>query len=285
MAQSNRELWASFIAIVLITLLYLFVVITLGSVPAASEFFGHTLGIIGFLLMLFTETLYTWRKRSRSARWGRMSSWLQFHIFTGLVGPFMVLLHSSWKFNGLAGIVMLLTVIIVASGFLGRYIYTSVPRSADGIELETGELERLVREADAALQSGLAASPQALQMLSQRLAAAGSSGSGVSSPSGDASSTSGAASLILARGFQEWGLRWAWWNARRRLSAPARRQAAQLEKILRRQRVLKRQLASLAMARRLMGLWHTIHIPIGMALFTAAFIHIVAAIYYATLLH
>jgi hypothetical protein len=200
-----------------------------------------------------------------------MSSWLQFHIFTGLVGPFMVLLHSSWKFNGLAGIVMLLTVVIVASGFMGRYIYTAVPRSADGIELEAGELEREVQEADAALQNGLASSPQALQMLSQRLTAA--------------SSTSGAASLIFARGFQEWGLRWAWWNARRRLDARSRRQAAQLEKLLRRQRTLKRQLASLALSRRLMGLWHTIHIPIGMALFTAAFIHIVAAIYYATLLH
>src|SRR5512143_4098718 len=141
MAQSNRELWASFIAIVLITLGYLFVVITLGSVPAASEFFGHSLGIVGFLLMLFTETLYTWRKRSRSARWGRMSSWLQFHIFTGLVGPYMVLLHSSWKFNGLAGVVMLLTVIIVLSGFVGRYIYTAVPRTADGVEMESYALE------------------------------------------------------------------------------------------------------------------------------------------------
>jgi hypothetical protein len=99
------------------------------------DLFGHGIGIIGFFLMLMTETLYTLRKRSRSTRWGRMSTWLQFHIFTGLVGPYMVLLHSSWKFNGLAGMVLLLTVIIVASGFLGRYIYTSVPRNVDGIEI------------------------------------------------------------------------------------------------------------------------------------------------------
>jgi len=31
-------------------------------------------------------------------------------------------------------------------------------------------------------------------------------------------------------------------------------------------------------------LWHAIHIPIGMVLFTTAIIHILAAIYYATLL-
>ena len=91
MQQSSRELWLSFIAIIFITLLYLFVVIMFGAIPGASDLFGHSIGIIGFILMLMTETLYTLRKRSRSAKWGRMSSWLQFHIFTGLVGPYMVL--------------------------------------------------------------------------------------------------------------------------------------------------------------------------------------------------
>ena len=49
-----------------------------------------------------------------------MSDWLAFHIFTGLVGPFMVLLHSSWKFQGLAGVVMLKTLMVLLSGFIGR---------------------------------------------------------------------------------------------------------------------------------------------------------------------
>jgi hypothetical protein len=34
-----------------------------------------------------------------------------------------------------------------------------------------------------------------------------------------------------------------------------------------------------------MSLWHAIHVPIGVVLFTTAFIHVGAAIYYATLLH
>jgi hypothetical protein len=80
----------------------------------------------------------------------------------------------------------LLTVIVVGSGFIGRYIYTRIPRTSDGIEIDT--------------------------------------------PLGDA------------------------------------------------------QVAAIANARRLMALWHTIHIPIGMALFTAAFVHIGGALFYATLL-
>ena len=179
----GKELWLAMLAAVLISAMYGAVVMLTKEIPPAADLFGHSLGILGFVLMLMTETLYSLRKRSRSARWGRMSSWLEFHIFTGLVGPFMVLLHTSWKFNGLAGITTLFTVVIVISGFVGRYIYTRIPRTTDGMIIE-GTLSE----------------------------------------------------------------------------------------------------AALRQARRLMALWHTVHIPIGMALFVAAFVHIGAALYYATFL-
>jgi len=183
MLRGNRELWLAFLAGILITGLYLLVIFLTREIPPASELFGHGIGIVGFVLMLMTETLYSLRKRSRSVRWGRMSSWLQFHIFTGLVGPYMVLLHTSLKFNGLAGVTTLFTVVIVISGFIGRYIYTRIPRTMDGLEIEG--------------------------TLSQE---------------------------------------------------------------------------ALKQARRLMALWHTVHIPIGMALFVSAFVHAGAALYYATFL-
>lgn len=183
MLRGNKELWLAFVCGVLITGVYGAVVLLTREIPAASELFGHSLGIAGFILMLMTETLYSLRKRSRSARWGRMSAWLQFHIFTGLVGPYMVLLHTSWKFNGLAGVTTLFTMIIVISGFIGRYIYTRIPRTMDGLEVEGALPEAALRQ-----------------------------------------------------------------------------------------------------ARRLMALWHTIHIPIGMVLFASAFVHIGGALYYATFL-
>jgi hypothetical protein len=186
MKRSNQELWLAFLVMAFITILYALVVYWMRAIPAAGNLFGHSLGILGFILMLLTETLYSIRKRVRTARWGRMSVWLQFHIFTGLVGPYMVLLHTSWKFNGLAGATTLLTIIIVVSGFIGRYIYTLIPRTLDGVEIVT---------TSAQVQS-----------------------------------------------------------------------------------------AALVRARRLLAVWHTVHIPIGVALFTAAFIHVGAALYYATLL-
>jgi hypothetical protein len=138
--RSNRELWYATLAVCAITLAYLFVLAWQEAVPRASEFFGHSIGVFGFILMVMTETLYSLRKRSRNARWGRMADWLDFHIFTGIVGPYLVLLHTSWKFNGLAGVLMLLTLVVVASGFIGRYLYTAVPRTADGVEVEAETL-------------------------------------------------------------------------------------------------------------------------------------------------
>jgi hypothetical protein len=183
MLRGNKELWLAFLAMVIITGLYFLVLIFTKEIPPASELFGHGIGILGFFLMLMTETLYSLRKRSRSVRWGKMSTWLQLHIITGLVGPYMVLLHTSWKFNGLAGVTTLFTVIIVLSGFIGRYIFTRIPRTMDGLEIEGS--------------------------LSQE---------------------------------------------------------------------------ALKQARQLLALWHTIHIPIGMALFVSAFVHVGAALYYATFL-
>jgi len=137
MLRGNRELWLAFLAMIMVTGLYGVVAILTREIPPASEWFGHGMGILGFIFMLMTESLYSLRKRSRSVKWGRMSTWLQFHIFTGLVGPYMVLLHTSWKFSGLAGVSTLFTVVIVISGFIGRYIFTRIPRTLDGLEIES----------------------------------------------------------------------------------------------------------------------------------------------------
>jgi hypothetical protein len=165
MRRRSRELWFALGAIVLVSLIYLGMVARLEAIPRAGDLFGHGLGILGFLFMLMTETLYSLRKRSRRAHWGRMSTWLRFHIFTGLVGPYMVLLHTSWKFNGVAGIVTALTIAIVISGIVGRYIYTAVPRTADGAEVESAELERQIAAAEAGLQRWRDTQPEAPAMV------------------------------------------------------------------------------------------------------------------------
>ena len=125
-ARRPVELWAALAAIALTTAVYL--PVARGAPPAPSGLFGHALGIAGFLLMLFAETGYTWRKRVHREGGGPLRRWLQAHVFTGLVGPYLVLLHTSFRFRGLAGIAALLVAVVVVSGLVGRFAFTAAPK-------------------------------------------------------------------------------------------------------------------------------------------------------------
>ena len=261
----GRELLLALIAVVVISLAYIFMQIALQETPAASSFYGHSLGILGFVLMLMTETLYSLRKRSRSARLGAMSRWLEFHIFTGLVGPFLVLLHSSWKFNGLAGLLMLFTLIIVASGFIGRYLYTAIPRSAGGMELSLGQIQRQMESIEGELEK-----VRASQVTLPNLKPVGQGGQNPTQ-------------MVLARAWYDWQERQYLRRAQRQVRLEAQPLFRDLAVLEREKRQLQRQMSSLAAARRLLALWHAVHIPIGLALFSMAFIHIAADVYFALL--
>jgi hypothetical protein len=143
--RRHPELWYALVAVLAVTGLYAVAYQQAGAFPKASGLVGHGIGVTGFVLMLMTEVLYSIRKRLTDARWGSTATWLRFHIVTGLVGPYMVLLHTAMRFNGLAGVAMLLTVVVVVSGGVGRYVFTTVPRMVDGLAAGVSgrELERL----------------------------------------------------------------------------------------------------------------------------------------------
>ena len=92
MRRSNKELWLAFLAAFIVTGVYAFVITSTRQVPAASSLFGHLIGILGVLLMLVTETLYSYRKRSRRARWG----------FHGRLVAISHLHRSAWALHGAA---------------------------------------------------------------------------------------------------------------------------------------------------------------------------------------
>jgi len=253
----NLELWLAFIAILGITVVYLGFV-GFDQVPSSSGLFGHSLGIIGFIMMLMTEILYSIRKRYMQARWGKMQHWLSFHIFTGLVGPYMVLLHTSWKFNGLAGVLTLMTLIIVGSGFVGRYFYTAIPRTSEGEVLEAQQVQQLLAQNQAHIQQMEQSKPELVQQITKLTQGAG--------PEWFAS----------AKNRRKWQ---AFENS---LTGLDRRLVANLGQLMERQMTLQHQSTRSNSARRFLAIWHTIHIPLGVATFTVAFIHIGAVLYYAT---
>jgi hypothetical protein len=105
-----------------------FVVWRTGTERWASAWPGHALGVLGIALMLWAGFAYTWRKRATSQANAPMRAAMRTHVIAGLLGPYLVILHSGLAFHGLAGVLTLLTVLVVASGLVGRAVFTAVPR-------------------------------------------------------------------------------------------------------------------------------------------------------------
>ena len=102
---------------------------------------GHKLGIAGSSMMVLM-LLYSVRKRVGALRWlGPLSRWLDVHIYLGVFGPLLVVLHSSFKVQGLVALSFWSMVVVVASGVLGRYLYLQIPRTRAGEERALAELE------------------------------------------------------------------------------------------------------------------------------------------------
>ena len=109
-----------------------------------SGLWGHGLGIVGTLLILFGVLSYMARKRSKLlARVGLIKHWLEFHIFLCTLGPIMVLFHTAFKFQGIVSISFWSMIAVVASGVLGRFIYIQIPRTLEGRELSLQEVKEM----------------------------------------------------------------------------------------------------------------------------------------------
>jgi hypothetical protein len=236
--------------------------------PSGGHPIGYALGIIGMLLMLSTETLYSLRKRVSWLRWaGPLRWWLSAHIFTGIVGPFLVLTHSAFRFQGVAGFTLALTGLVVASGFFGRYLYTAIPRTQAGVEATAAELEaeiELVRGVVRDLARQRSAAVQALVEAETRPRAGARGGWW----------------MVLARSWDERRYRSQLSRRIRQLEKAERRRLNNIEHLLAQRRRLERQMQMLDSARRLFSWWHVGHVPLGLALFGSAAVHIVATFYF-----
>jgi len=102
---------------------------------------GIKLGMFGVLLF-FLIYLYPLRKKwSWLARQGNSRHWLDFHVVLGTVAPIIIAFHSSFKFSNIAGMAFWSMLCVTLSGFVGRYLYSQIPRNLTAAELTLKELE------------------------------------------------------------------------------------------------------------------------------------------------
>ena len=118
---------------------------------------GHGYGIVGTILIL-ANLLYLARRRL--ARWslGSMASWLNLHVFTGLVGSLLILFHSAFQFRTpIAQVTAISLGVVVATGVAGRYLYALTPRpDRTGLEQALASLDELAPGCSARVYHALA---------------------------------------------------------------------------------------------------------------------------------
>jgi hypothetical protein len=102
---------------------------------------GVNLGMFG-VLMFFIIFLYPLRKRwGWLGKQGNSRHWLDFHVILGTAAPLVIALHSSFKFGGIAGMAFWIMTAVTLSGFIGRYLYSQIPRSLNAAELSMKEIQ------------------------------------------------------------------------------------------------------------------------------------------------
>jgi hypothetical protein len=94
---------------------------------------GYWIGVVGSSMMLLLLS-YPLRKYARwMQRFGRVKWWFWGHMALGLLGPWLILVHSSFRVGSLNSAVALYSmVVVVASGIVGRFIYMRVHRGLNG---------------------------------------------------------------------------------------------------------------------------------------------------------
>jgi Fe-S-cluster-containing hydrogenase component 2 len=103
-------------------------------------------GLIGTGLMIIAA-IYPIFRRVKLFRWMASNTmWFDFHLMAGTVGPMFIALHSVLQLDSWVSSAFWSMVIVVASGFLGRYLYTQVPELASGVELEELDHERFFQQ-------------------------------------------------------------------------------------------------------------------------------------------
>lgn len=93
----------------------------------AGSAIGGFFGVTGAILMLVPLAYSVVKRikpiRNRVTRHVTMRTLLAWHIYAGLLGPLLVLIHSGHKFESVLGVALTaLTLIVVLSGYVGRYL-------------------------------------------------------------------------------------------------------------------------------------------------------------------
>jgi hypothetical protein len=235
---------------------------------------GVKLGMLG-VFMFFLIYLYPIRKKwGWLARQGNSRHWLDFHIVLGTAAPVIIAFHAAFKFGNIAGMAFYCMLAVTLSGFVGRYLYSQIPRSLNAAELTRKEMEeqeqRLKKEL-AEQQTTFGFSVEALYALPtpEEVARTTMLLSLLSMLFIDCKRPFIASGLRLRRvGFGRWLLSFFG------LLATSDHKLERAIRLARKKAALSKRVLFLSRTQQVFNLWHIVHRPFSYAFAILALIHI-----------
>jgi hypothetical protein len=113
---------------------------------------GFYLGVVGSVMMVIMLG-YPLRKRIQFMQgWGALKHWFRIHMILGIVGPTLVLFHSTFHIRSAnAAVALFSMLIVVISGVIGRFVYTEIHYGLYGRRVSLKKLQTAFSsQADAA---------------------------------------------------------------------------------------------------------------------------------------
>ncbi|MBI5867350.1 MAG: hypothetical protein HZB43_03540 [candidate division Zixibacteria bacterium] len=235
--------------------------------PAGS--LGVVYGIAGAAMMTLM-LLYSVRKRARHAsHLGTLRQWLNLHIYLGIMGPLFIVLHTSFKIQGLVAVSFWSMVGVGLSGFFGRYLYHQIPRSIQGAQLSMQELEEQGDEIANQLRSDFGLTTETIAKIDQM---------GVADLSEDMGFFRLFGSMIKSDLDSVIGFRVRQAELARALNLPEEH-LDELMDLTRARFKLKRRTLMLGQVKQVFHYWHVIHKPFAIVMYVIMGVHITVALW------
>jgi len=239
---------------------------------------GYAMGLTG-ALMILTLFLYPLRKHwSRLRAAGPLPYWFRAHMVLGVLGPLLVLFHSTFRVASVnAAVALGSMLLVVASGLIGRFIYTRIHHGLYGSIDQVEKLQAALSQSEGSVRDLLDLAPKIEPILKQFFELARS-----------------APAHPLARAWRFVTFGWrnhrTWQRCRKELkivvrarlrSGRWRREEArghyeEARVKIWRYLALSKRVAQFHSYERLFSLWHVAHIPFVYMLAASAVVHVVA---------
>lgn len=248
------------------------------AVWTAESGWGYWFGIVGGSLMLLL-LLYPMRKRLHFMnKWLTVKFWFRLHMVFGVVGPVLIMMHSSYHIGSLNGQVALYSMLLVAiSGLVGRYFYSRIHYGLYGKKATFSSLHTDSKELKKKLGPLFELQPRAKEMMKQYEKQV------IEAPTGPIASARHwikmrlmsariyptvmrdlDKKLLAAAHLKGWD------------KAKVRRKQLRIRRMLLAHRKTLRQILELHFYERLFSIWHLLHLPLFIMMVITGFVHVYA---------